>query len=48
MTVGCYADPAAVGWQGWIEPADRSWIAFVDLDGRAVFFLGRDPTGAVA
>ena len=42
-----YANPKATGWQGWIEPEDRSWIAFVDLDGRPVFFLTRDQSGAV-
>jgi len=35
-------------WQGWIEPDDLSWIAFIDVDGRPTFFLDRDPaTGAV-
>lgn len=35
-------------WQGWIEPEDGSWIAFIDREGRPVFFLNRDPqTGAV-
>ena len=43
-----YADPKATGWAGYIEPKDRTWIAFVGLDGRPVFFLNRDPmTGAV-
>lgn len=37
-----------IHWQGWIEPADRSWIAFIDRDGRPTFFLNRDPvTGSV-
>ena len=49
ITVTRYPDPAEVGgWQGYIEPDDKSWIAFVDNDGRPVFFLDRDPvTGAV-
>ena len=48
ITVSRYPDPEAVGWQGVIEPDDRTWIAFVDLDGHPVFFLDRDPaTGAV-
>ena len=35
-------------WQGYIEPEDGSWIAFIDRDGKPVFFLNRDPaTGAV-
>lgn len=46
IIVGRYAHPGA--WQGWIEPDDRSWIAFIDIAGRPVFFLNRDPvTGAV-
>ena len=37
-----------VNWQGWIEPEDRSWIAFIDVYGRPTFFLNRDPvTGAI-
>ena len=43
-----YRDPKAVGWAGYLEPEDRSWIAFIGRDGRPVFFLNRDPvTGAV-
>lgn len=43
-----YADPAATHWAGYIEPADKGWIAYIDLDGRPLFFLNRDPeTGAV-
>jgi len=35
-------------WQGWIEPDDKDWIAFIAADGKPVFFLNRDPeTGAV-
>lgn len=35
-------------WMGWIEPEDLSWIAFIDADGRPVFFLDRNPeTGGV-
>lgn len=46
--VGRYSNPQKVGWEGWLEPDDRSWIAFVDLAGRPVFYLHRDPqTGAV-
>lgn len=43
-----YANPKSVGWAGWIEPDDHSWIAFIGLDGIPRFFLDRDPvTGAV-
>lgn len=48
ITVTRYPKPADVGWQGYIEPDDRSWIAFIAMDGHPVFFLDRDPeTGAV-
>ena len=48
ITVGRYDDPASVGYQGWVEPDDRSWIAFVANDGQPVVFLNRDKeTGAV-
>ena len=46
--VGRYSDPKSHGWAGWLEPEDRSWIAFIGLDGRPVFFLNRDPeTGSI-
>lgn len=48
ITVGRYEHPGSVGYQGWIEPEDKSWVAFVDNDGHPQFFLDRDPvTGAV-
>jgi len=48
ITVGRYENPAEAGYAGWIEPEDRTWIAFVDGSGQAQFFLDRDPeTGAV-
>lgn len=35
-------------WQGWIEPEDKSWIMFIDSDGKPWVFLNRDPeTGAI-
>jgi hypothetical protein len=43
-----YSHPKTHGWAGWLEPEDRSWIAFIGLDGRPLFFLNRDPvSGAV-
>lgn len=48
ITVGRYENPGSVGYQGWLEPEDKTWIAFVDLEGSPVFFLSRDPeTGDV-
>lgn len=34
-------------WQGWIEPEDLSWIAFIDMEGKPTFFLNRDENGGV-
>lgn len=35
-------------WDGWIEPEDKTWIAFIRVDGSPVFFLNRDPeTGGI-
>lgn len=48
LIVRRYANPKSVGWAGWIEPADKSWIAFIGLDGRPLFFLNRDTeTGGI-
>ncbi len=48
VVVGRYTDSASVGYQGWIEPDDRSWIMFIREDGSPQVFLDRDPdTGAV-
>ncbi len=48
IQVSRYPDPKATGWAGYIQPEDRSWIAFIGLDGRPIFFLHRDPrTGRV-
>jgi len=48
IKVGRYGQPEKVGWLGWIEDEERTWVAFIDLEGRPKFFLNRDPkTGAV-
>lgn len=48
IKVSRYSDPKSHGWAGWLEPEDRSWIAFIGLDGRPVFYLNRDPeSGAI-
>jgi hypothetical protein len=48
INVKRYADPTSTGWAGWIEPEDKSWVAFIDLGGQPTFFLNRDPeTGAI-
>jgi hypothetical protein len=45
ITVGRYKHDN--GWQGWIEPEDKSWIVFVSKEGTPVVYLNRDETGAV-
>lgn len=46
--VGRYSDSDQIGYQGWIEPIDRTWIMFITNDGSPTVFLHRDPdTGAV-
>ena len=49
ITVHRYANPETQKfWQGYIEPDDLSWIAFVDAKGHVSLFDDRDPvTGAV-
>jgi hypothetical protein len=36
-----------VGYIGWIEPNDRSWIVFVNDDGKPELFGRRDADGGV-
>lgn len=33
-----YQQPAPGGYQGTIEPEDRSWLVFIDKDGHATFW----------
>lgn len=49
ITVGRYSHESVTQhWQGWIEPDDKSWIAFIAADGSPTVFLDRDPvSGAV-
>ena len=49
IRVGRYSHPSVTAtWQGWIEPDDKSWIAFIRADGSPVFYLNRDKeTGAI-
>lgn len=43
-----YSNSEEIGWQGWIEPDDLSWIIFVDNEGKVQLYDKRDPkTGAV-
>lgn len=48
IVVGRYENPEHVGWQGWVEDRDRTWILFIHLDGHPVLFPNRDPkTGRI-
>ena len=43
-----YSRPLETGWAGYLEPEDKSWIAFIGLNGVPRFFLNRDPaSGAI-
>lgn len=46
IAVSRYAKPENVGgWLGVIEPKDKSWIIFIDANGRPVLFPHRDKNG---
>lgn len=47
IEVGRYEQPEQVGFAGWIEPEDRSWIIFINLAGQPVLFGQREESGAV-
>ena len=50
IKIGRYSFPEKLshGWEGWIEPEDKSWIVYVASDGKPVVYLDRDPdTGAI-
>lgn len=35
-------------WSGWIEPEDRSWIIWLDTEGKpALYYAERSATGGV-
>lgn len=41
-------DSDSVGYQGYIEPADKSWILYIGKDGAPLFFPHRKDDGGVA
>lgn len=47
IRVGRYAQPQKVGWLGWIEDEEKTWVAYIDLEGRPRFYLDRNDSGAV-
>lgn len=42
-----YSSPTAngAGYQGYIEPADRSWIVYIAVDGTPLFYPHRASDG---
>lgn len=40
-------DPNTAGYQGYIEPADKSWILYIGVDGSPLFFPHRAADGGV-
>jgi len=47
VTIGRYKHPEKIGYQGWIEDVDETWIMFVKLDGSTQTFLFRDKNGGL-
>lgn len=49
VKIGRYADPVtAEEWAGYIEADDRSWIIWLDGNGKpALYFSERDANGGV-
>ena len=47
IKVNRYNNPEQVGYRGWIEPEDKSWIVFIPLSGKPSLFAARTKTGAV-
>ena len=42
-----YSNPEAVGFQGSIEPEDRSWIVFIRNDGETSFWRRTEAEASV-
>lgn len=49
ITIGRYDHESVTkDFAGWVEPADKSWIIFLDADGKpAVYYAERDAEGGV-
>lgn len=47
ITIKRYENPTSVGYQGYIEPEDKSWILYIGVDGKPLFFPQRAPAGRV-
>lgn len=48
IKIGRYSNPDDLGYTGYIEPVDRSWVIFLDATGTpSVYWPERDEEGAV-
>lgn len=49
ITIGRYDDQSITKtWAGWIEPGDKSWIIFLDANGKpSLYYPKRNKSGAV-
>jgi len=49
ITIGRYDHKSITkDFAGWVEPADKSWILYLDATGKpTVFYAHREPSGAV-
>lgn len=48
LTIERYTGPITATYAGLIEPADRSWIIYLDADGKPdTYWAHRDADGAV-
>lgn len=49
ITIGRYGHESITNdFAGWVEPADKSWILYLDATGKpAAFYAEREPSGAV-
>ena len=49
ITIGRYDHESITkDYAGWVEPADRSWIIYLDSEGKpAVYYAERETSGAV-
>jgi hypothetical protein len=45
--IGHYDNSQGIGYDGWIEPDDLSWIIFVTTGGDLTIWMEREPTGGV-
>jgi hypothetical protein len=48
INTGTYSDiNGSGGFAGWIEDEAKTWILFIDIDGKAIFYPSRGSDGGV-